>query len=89
MLVGGIWEKLAYRSLLNIAYKTVIISSDFSALVDYQSLHEGLMEITQSEGVQDLCHSLFHLLNVFKMTTPEVLLQLEEQLKVTGARSGL
>ena len=50
-----------------------IISSGCNALVvPFQKLLEGPMEALLYERVNDLCHSLFHLLNCLIMTASEL-----------------
>lgn len=81
---GDIYQfKKKYKTLIFFTVET----SDFTVIfVVLQPLHKGPMNIIQSEGIQDLCHSLFHLFNIFRKTTPQVLFQLEEQPKVIEAK---
>ena len=59
-----------------------VISSSCNALVLFQQILEGPMEVLLCELVNDLCHSLFHLLNCLIMTASE----LRELPKVTGSK---
>ena len=44
------------------------------------------MEALLCECINDLCHSLFHLLNCLITTSSKVFLELREQPKVTGSK---
>lgn len=44
------------------------------------------MEVIQRKRVHAFCHGIFHLLNVFKSNSTEILLHLEEQPKITGRK---
>ena len=62
-----------------------VISSGYNALVLlFQQLLEGSLEVLLCERVNDLRHSLFHLLNCLITTASELNKQ-----KSQGARSGL
>lgn len=65
------FETFQAKTLILKNYKTLIFkvgSSDFSAfVVALQPLYEGLMKVIQSVGVQDLFHSLLHLLNLLEL----------------------
>ena len=63
-----------------------VFSSGCNALVvPFQQLLEGPMEVLLYERVNDLRHSLFHLLN-YLITAPNVFLKLREKPKVTGSK---
>ena len=56
-----------------------IFSSSCNALVLlFQQLLEGPMEVLLCERVNDLCHSLFHLLNCLITTASKVFIELRE-----------
>ena len=63
-----------------------VISSGCNALVPFQQLLKGSMEVILCERVNDLRHSLFHLLDCLITTASKVFLELRELEKVTGSK---
>ena len=79
-----VWALLLIVQTL-VPYK-VISSGCNASVVPFQQLFQSPREVLLCERVNDLRHSLFHLLNCLITTASNVFLELRKKQKVTGSK---